>query len=51
MGVPVRPDPGIAPGELRGWAARKNLAEDARWAMDTRSPISGKISGKSDKLQ
>lgn len=35
MAVPVRPDPGIDPSELRGWAARKNLAEDARWAMDT----------------
>lgn len=27
--------PGLNPDELRGWAARKNLAEDARWAMDT----------------
>jgi len=24
----------LDPDELRGWAARKNLAEDARWAMD-----------------
>jgi hypothetical protein len=35
MGVPVRPGPGIDLDELRGWAARKSLAEDARWAMDT----------------
>ena len=35
MEVPVRPGPGIDPGELRGWAARKSLAEDARRAMDT----------------
>jgi len=35
MGVPVRPGPGIDAGELRGWAARKSVAEDARWAMDT----------------
>lgn len=34
-GVPIRLGPGIDPDELRGWAARKNLAEDARWAMDT----------------
>jgi hypothetical protein len=26
--------PTLDPNELRGWAARKNLAEDARWAMD-----------------
>jgi hypothetical protein len=32
--VPIRPGPGNDPGELRGWACRKNLAEDARWAMD-----------------
>jgi hypothetical protein len=25
----------LSPDELRGWAARKNLAEDARWAADT----------------
>lgn len=35
MGVPIRPGPGIDPADLRGWAARKSLAEDARWAMDT----------------
>lgn len=34
-GVPIRLGPGVDPDELRGWAARKNLAEDARWAMDT----------------
>lgn len=33
-GVPVRLGPDADPDELRGWAARKNLAEDARWAMD-----------------
>jgi hypothetical protein len=35
MSVPIRSGPGIDPDELRGWACRKNLAEDARWAMDT----------------
>jgi hypothetical protein len=34
-GVTVPSGPGLDPDELRGWAARKNLAEDARWAMDT----------------
>ena len=34
-GVTAQPGPGPDPDELRGWAARKNLAEDARWAMDT----------------
>ena len=34
-GVTAPSGPGLDPDELRGWAARKNLAEDARWAMDT----------------
>ena len=34
-GVTAWLGPGLDPNELRGWAARKNLAEDARWAMDT----------------
>jgi hypothetical protein len=34
-GVTARSGPGLDPDELRGWAARRNLAEDARWAMDT----------------
>lgn len=25
----------LDPNELRGWAARRSMAEDARWAMDT----------------
>jgi len=34
-GVTAQSGPGLDPNALRGWAARKNLAEDARWAMDT----------------
>lgn len=34
MKVPVRPGAGIDSSELRGWAARKSVAEDARWLMD-----------------
>jgi hypothetical protein len=34
-GVTAQSGAGLDPDELRGWAARKNLAEDARWAMDT----------------
>jgi len=35
QGVAAQSAPGLDPDELRGWAARKSLAEDARWAMDT----------------
>jgi hypothetical protein len=34
-GVTAQSGQSLDPDELRGWAARKNLAEDARWAMDT----------------
>ena len=34
-GVTAQSGPGLDPDELRGWAARKSLAEDARWAADT----------------
>jgi hypothetical protein len=33
--VRAQSGPGFDPDELRGWAARKNLTEDARWAKDT----------------
>jgi hypothetical protein len=33
-GRTARPGLGLDPDELRGWAARKSLAEDARWATD-----------------
>lgn len=40
VGATAQSGPGPGLDELRGWAARKNLAEDARWAMDT--VLSGK---------
>jgi hypothetical protein len=33
-GLTAQSVPNLDPDELRGWAARKNLAEDAHWAMD-----------------
>ncbi|MFZ0157475.1 MAG: hypothetical protein WAL50_00475 [Kineosporiaceae bacterium] len=35
MTIPICPGPGVDEDELRGWASRKILAEDAHWAMDT----------------
>lgn len=32
--VPIRPGPGVDAEELRGWAARKMMYEDARWVYD-----------------
>lgn len=32
--VPIRPEPGVDAEELRGWAARKMMYEDARWVYD-----------------
>jgi hypothetical protein len=33
-GLMSRSGAGLDPSEVRGWAARKNLAEDASWAID-----------------
>lgn len=32
--VPIRSEAGVDPEELRGWAARKMMYEDARWVYD-----------------
>jgi hypothetical protein len=34
-GMTAQPGQSLDPDELRGWAARKSLAEDACWAIDT----------------